>query len=198
MGARKKQRMEGVQRVAWVKGPALIQLRVGIGWLLRIGMLLLLVSGLLPPRSRATLGPAQAVESGMPTLCTHTRFSDEVEEWKIRHSLEYIRELGAATIVEFFPWAYIEPQAGVFRWESVDRVLRHAENQGISIIARLGLVPHWAQGERERDEVTLNYILPTAYQEFAEFVGQFAARYAGKIDRLIIWNETQPIPRMGL
>ena len=160
-----------------------------VAWLARIALLLWLVSLLRPPRSRATLGPPQVVETQLPILCTHTRFSDEVEEWKVRQSLEYVREMGASTIVEFFPWAYIEPQRGDYRWGNADRVLRQAENQGIQIIARLGLVPLWAQGERKRDEVTLNYLPPTSYEEFAAFVGQFAARYSGRIDRLIIWNE---------
>lgn len=158
-------------------------------WLLRLALLLWLLTLPRAPRSRATLGPPRIVETQLPQLCVHTRFSDEVEEWKIRHSLEYTRELGAATIVEFFPWAYIEPQRGQFRWEKVDRVLRHAENQGIEIIARLGLVPLWAQGERARDEVTLTYLPAESYADFAAFVGAFAARYAGRIDRLIIWNE---------
>ena len=117
-----------------------------VAWLARIALLLWLVSLLRPPRSRATLGPPQVVETQLPILCMHTRFSDEVEEWKVRQSLEYVREMGASTIVEFFPWAYIEPQRGDYRWGNVDRVLRQAENQGIQIIARLGLVPLWGAG----------------------------------------------------
>ena len=165
------------------------QFSAGILWILRLALLFWLISLLHPPRSRAVLGPPQKVETQLPILCVHTRFSDEVEEWKIRQSLEYVRELGAATIVEFFPWAYIEPQRGQYQWEKVDRVYRQAENQGIQIIARLGLVPHWAQEERKPADVTLNYIPEEAYVDFANFVGAFAERYSGKIERLIIWNE---------
>lgn len=165
------------------------QIQAVILWILRIVILFWLFSLLHPPRSRAVLGPPQEVETQLPILCVHTRFSDEVEEWKIRQSLEYVREMGAGTIVEFFPWAYIEPQRGNYQWEKVDRVYRQAENQGIQIIARLGLVPNWAQGERKPDEVTLNYIPAGAYVDFANFVGAFAERYSGKIERLIIWNE---------
>ncbi|MCY4105458.1 MAG: beta-galactosidase [Chloroflexi bacterium] len=166
-------------------------------WLLRISLLLGLLSLLHPPRSRAVLGPVQQVETEVPILCTHTRFSDEVEEWKIAQSLELVRELGAATIVEFFPWAYIEPHRSNFQWEKVDRVQRQAENQGIQVIARLGLVPRWAQGDRDANEVTLNYLPTTAYEDFARFVGVFAERYAGKIDRLIIWNEPNLVHEWG-
>ena len=165
------------------------QIQAVIFWILRIVILFWLFSLLHPPRSRAVLGPPQEVETQVPILCIHTRFSDEVEEWKIRQSLEYVREMGAGSIVEFFPWAYIEPQRGNYQWEKVDRVYRQAENQGIQIIARLGLVPNWAQGERKPDEVTLNYIPAGAYVDFANFVAAFAERYTGKIERLIIWNE---------
>ena len=82
----------------------------------------------------------------------HTRLIDEVDEWKIQRSLELVREMGAGTIVEFFPWAYIEGSEDQYDWSSADRIVRHARNQGMHIIARLGLVPEWARkkGDAQR------------------------------------------------
>ena len=68
-----------------------------------------------------------------------------MEEAKIKRSLQLTRELGAATIVQFFPWAYAEPQPGAYSWFHADRIIRHAQRQGIRVIARLGLVPAWAR-----------------------------------------------------
>ena len=124
-----------------------------------------------------------------PQTCVHTRLTDEVEEWKVQRTLQEARELGAPTIVEFFPWAYIESSEDRYDWAAADRIVRHAGNQGIRIIARMGLVPDWARDSDRLTTSTLNTLPEESYADFAEFVADFAARYAGVIDQIIIWNE---------
>jgi hypothetical protein len=114
---------------------------------------------------------------------------DEVHEWVIQRSLQLVREMGADTIVEFFPWAYAEASEDSYDWVSFDRIVRHARNQGLHIIARMGLVPAWARPDIDEQQTTLNYLPPESYDDFAEFVAAFAARYAGVVDHIIIWNE---------
>jgi hypothetical protein len=167
-------------------------LRRLLPWLIRLAVLWALAGTLVPAQPRAPLGPDQTVETTQPRLCMHTRLIDEVEEWKIQKSLALVRELGAGTIVEFFPWAYIENTEGIYDWSRVDRIVKHARNQGIHIIARLGLVPEWARkkgDDASAEFSTLNTLPEAAYPDFARFVADFAARYAGVIDDLVIWNE---------
>lgn len=147
------------------------------------------LSALRPAPARAPLGPPQTVETSQPQTCVHTRLIDEVEEWKVQRSLAEAREMGATTIVEFFPWAYIEAVQDRYDWASADRIVRQAENQGLRIIARMGLVPAWARPEETLDYTTLNTLPEESYPDFATFVADFAARYAGTIDQIIIWNE---------
>jgi hypothetical protein len=96
-----------------------------------------------------------------------------------------VREMGAPWMVEYFPWPYIEPSKGNYSWSHADAVIKHAENQGLTVIARLGWVPGWARGE----ETTLTYLDATHYDDFAEFVAAFAGRYRGRVNHIIIWNE---------
>lgn len=154
-------------------------------WLLRISLGLYLLGSLLPAGQRAPIGPPQTVNTLHPHVCAHTSLIDEVDEWKIQRTLQLVREMGAPHIVEFFPWAYIEHQRGRYDWNQADRIVRHARNQGIHIIARLGLVPAWARP----DDTTLNTIPEDSLPYFADYVSAFATRYAGTIDHLIIWNE---------
>jgi polysaccharide biosynthesis protein PslG len=154
-------------------------------WYVRLAVFLILLSAVTPVRLRVILDEPQSVETNQPHVCLHTRLIDEVSEWTIQHSLELVREMGADTIVEFFPWAYIEHRQGEYSWTQTDRILRHTQNQGIRVIARMGLVPQWA---RPRDS-TLNYIPEDSFDDFAAFVAAFAERYAGVVDHLIIWNE---------
>ena len=166
-------------------------LRSALPWALRALVAYVLLAAFVPAQPRAPLGADQVVSTTKPQVCMHTRLIDEVEEWKIQRSLEIVREMGAPTIVEFFPWAYIEGTEDHYDWTTADRIVRHARNQGIHVIARLGLVPEWARsrGDASAEFTTFNTLPAEAYADFAEFTADFAARYAGVIDDLIIWNE---------
>jgi polysaccharide biosynthesis protein PslG len=155
-------------------------------WYVRLAVVWIALGTIAPGGLRVLLeDPPAWVETNKSHLCVHTRLIDEVSEWTIQHSLRLVREMGATTIVEFFPWAYIENREGHYDWRQADRIVRHAQNQGITIIARMGLVPQWARP----DDTTLNYIPDESLEDFAVFVAAFAARYAGIIDHIIVWNE---------
>ena len=66
---------------------------------LAILALLCLLAG-VPEPPLVDLGPQQAVHSINPEMGIHTRLTDEVEPWKIKRTLEMVREMGATWIVE--------------------------------------------------------------------------------------------------
>ena len=143
------------------------------------------VAGYRSLRSHAPLGPQRSVETVNPKMGVHTRLTDEVEPWKIKRTLEMVREMGAPWIVEYFPWAYLEPRKGVYNWNHTDLVIEHANRQGLTVIARLGYVPEWA---RPKDSTPL-YLGDERFVDFGEFAAKFVERYAGQIDYVHIWNE---------
>jgi hypothetical protein len=151
-------------------------------WLLLL--ILLAVVG-APPRPLVTLGPQQQVHTINPKMGVHTRLSDEVEPWKIQRTLQMVREMGAPWIVEYFPWAYSEPQAGRYDWSHADLVVDHARRQGLTVVARLGLVPEWARPK----ESTNTYLGEERFPDFARFVGQFVRHFRGRVAYIIVWNE---------
>lgn len=139
-----------------------------------------------PPRSQVTVGPQQTVATVNPKMGVHTRLTDEVEEWKIQRTLEMVREMGAPWIVEYFPWAYVEPdRPGQGQWEHSDMVIQHARAQGLQIVARLGFAPQWA---RPADTSPL-YLDEDSYAAFGDYVYEFVQRYREEVDYIIIWNE---------
>jgi hypothetical protein len=150
---------------------------------------LLLLFGLRSPPRLVTVSPQRQVHTQNPKMGVHTRLTDEVEEWKIKHTLEMVREMGAPWIVEFFPWAYHEPEKGVLHWEHSDMVIEHARAQGLTVIARLGLTPAWARPDPVQQATPLNYLDEAHYKDFADFVYAFVEHYQGRVDRVIIWNE---------
>ena len=158
-------------------------------WAIRVVVLWLIVGAVYPVTHRAPLQSPQTVQSLHQHVCVHTDLKDEVDEWKIQRSLQLVREMGATTIVEFFPWAYAESHEDQYQWSQFDRITRHAQNQGLRVIARLGLVPNWARPP----ETTLNYLPEESFDDFTQFAVDFAIRYAGIVDDIIIWNE----PNLG-
>ncbi len=158
-------------------------------WGVRLLIVVVLLRQITPAGVRAPLDTPQTVQTAAPHVCTHTRLIDEVSEARIQQSLRAVREMGATHIVEFFPWAYIEYAPGAYDWTQTDLILKHAENQGVQIIARMGLVPEWARPDPEAQPTTFNFLPYDQFDAFARFAAVFAARYAGRIDQLIIWNE---------
>jgi hypothetical protein len=152
-------------------------------------LLILAVGGLLiwlnRDQTSVPLGPQQTVHTVNPKMGIHTRLTDEPEAWKIKRTLEMVREMGAPWIVEYFPWAYYEPSPGRFEWRHPDLVMAHANQQGLSVIARLGYVPDWARPA----ETTPLYLEADRYADFGRFAAAFVARYAEQVDYVIIWNE---------
>jgi hypothetical protein len=136
-------------------------------------------------RESVPLGPQQSVATINPKMGVHTRLTDEVEPWKIKRTLEMVREMGAPWIVEYFPWAYVESQPGQFDWKHSDLVIDHANRQGLKVIARLGFVPEWA---RPADTSVL-YLDEDHFADFGRYAAEFARHYAGRVDYIIIWNE---------
>lgn len=163
----------------------------------RLILAILILLCIRAPRPLVVPDPPQEVTTSNPIGGVHTRLTDEVEEWKIQRTLQMVRRMGTPWIVEFFPWPYIEPKEGEFSWHHTDMVIEHAENQGLTVIARLGWVPRWARPEggrktsdlRTEEKTTLTHLDDEHLITFAEFVGRFVARYRGRVKHVIIWNE---------
>ncbi len=153
--------------------------------IVRLLLLGLLLTFIQPAPNLISYGAPQVVQTNHPALAVHTRLTDEVEEWKIQRTLQMVREMGATSIVELFPWAYYQSEDGQIGWEHPDLVINHAHAQGLNVVARIGLTPGWARPE----ETPLNYLDSDSYDAFADFAVAFAKRYEGKVTHIIVGNE---------
>ncbi len=170
--------------------------RVQFAHLTRLILAVIILGSVRAPRVLVVPDPPQEVTTTNPIAGIHTRLTDEVEEWKIQRTLQMVRRMGTPWVVEFFPWPYIEPKEGEFSWHHSDKVIEHAENQGLTVVARLGWVPRWARPEGEKaatptaeKETTLTHLSDEHYVTFAEFVTRFVERYRGRVRHIIVWNE---------
>ena len=153
--------------------------RIRPAHLLLLALAMFILWAVRPAPILIPLGPPQQVVTTNPLVGVHTRLTDEVEEWKIQRTLQMVRQMGAPWIVEFFPWPYVEVEEGKFNWSHSDAVIEHAENQGLTVIARLGWVPWWARPEPDEQETTLTYLDPEHYDDFADFRGRLCRPLPG-------------------
>jgi len=137
------------------------------------------------PQPVVRIGPPQKVQTTNPKMGVHTRLTDEVEEWKIKRTLEMVREMGAPWIVEYFPWGYYEPEKGHYDWTHPDLVVNHALAQGLTVLARIDFVPEWAQPEN----TTFRYLPEEHFADYADFIYAFVQHFSGRVRYVIIWNE---------
>ncbi|HNS51064.1 MAG TPA: beta-galactosidase [Anaerolineae bacterium] len=142
-----------------------------------------------PPAPVVELGPQQQVTSINPRVGIHTRLTDEVEPWKVKRTLEMVREMGAGWIVEYFPWAYSEPAPGRYDWTHADQVVDHARRQGLQVIARLGLVPEWARPGTDDRSTTPTYLDVEYYPAFAQYAQAFVGHFRERVAAIVVWNE---------
>lgn len=118
-------------------------------------------------------------------LGVHGRMTDEVEKWKIERTVDMMADMGASWLVEYFPWAYMEPSKGRYDWAHADMLIDSASSRGLRIVARVDMVPDWA---RPADS-TSRFLDEARYSDYASFVAAFASRYRGKVNDIVVWNE---------
>jgi hypothetical protein len=142
-----------------------------------------------PPQPIVAVPPKQELVTAHPIVGVHTRLTDEVEPWKVRKTLEMVREMGSPWIVEFFPWAYSEPNKGEFQFAHADMIVEHARAQSLTVIARIGLTPDWARPNGPGQETTFNYIDESGYDDLGDYVYEFVRHFKGRVHAIILWNE---------
>lgn len=129
----------------------------------------------------------QQVVTLNPKIGVHTRLAGLGDETYTATSLQQVREMGASWIVELFPWAYAQPRSRYgYDWSGFDMVVQHAARQGLTVVARLDIVPEWARPRDSSDR----YLDQEHYVDYANYVAAFLTRYRPYgLRHVIIWNE---------
>lgn len=103
--------------------------------------------------------------------------------------LGLIREAGFDWVKQTFAWRDIEIEKGKYDWSRADRVVFLAtEVFTHNLIVRLDREPWWDRREYALDQ-GIAAGPPRNLQNFFDFCGVIAARYAGKVAAYQVWNE---------
>jgi hypothetical protein len=162
-------------------------------YLLRL-VVLLCIAAVLASQLYTQRGPRplhlpaqQQVATNNPKIGIHTRMAGTGDEAAIQRTFAQVREMGAPWAVELFPWAYAQPRSRYgYDWAGFDMLVQHAARQGLTLVARLDIVPQWARPAGSSDR----YLGSDHYVDYANFVAAFLQRYRPYgLRHVIIWNE---------
>ncbi len=106
---------------------------------------------------------------------------------ELNTQLDAMAQMGITWVRQYFPWAAMEPEPGVFDWEAWDRIVAAvADHDDLRLVAVLHAPPAWARRPAAQNNPTAP---PRANESFAAFAAAFAQRYEDAIDEYQIWDE---------
>lgn len=133
-----------------------------------------------PGRPPAALGLNAALE----------QYSDA----DLDRALQMIHDSGSQWVRQHFYWNDIEPQPGVFRWDTADRIVARVSAHGLHLLAVLDTSPAWARAPGDQDVTTAP---PAHVEDYARFVSEFVRRYGEQIQYVQIWDNPNIHPFWG-
>lgn len=97
--------------------------------------------------------------------------------------IQAAKNLGVDWVKQQIEWTIYEPTPGNINWAPLDEMVNAMDAAGFKILLSVGSAPGWARdSDQEKGP-------PKDYQTYANFVGQLAQRYRGRVDAYEIWNE---------
>ena len=140
------------------------------------------------PRDTADMAPVR--HGDVNPYAINVFLEQEVDEVKIRRTLEMVRAAGFTTIKQQVLWSEIEtPRKGQYgdtfdTWAKYDRLVALAHEYGLALILRVDTSPQWARRFSPKIETP-----PDDFQDYGDFLATLATRYRGKVRYYQIWNE---------
>jgi hypothetical protein len=110
--------------------------------------------------------------------------------------LELIDEMGFGWVKQTFAWRDIETnEKGEYDWWKPDNIVQQVEDADLKLLVRLDRQPFWSQ---EDPDSPLENAPPADYQDFADFCGEVAGRYKGRVAAYQVWNEPNLTREWGM
>jgi hypothetical protein len=107
----------------------------------------------------------------------------------IDRTLEEMQAMGVQNVRILIPWSNIEVLDDVYYWNQIDYVVNAAYERNMGIVGDITSTPGWATVPGQ----PANAGAPASPEEYAEFAGLVAERYAGKISAYEIYNEPNTV-----
>jgi hypothetical protein len=143
-----------------------------------------------PPRQAAVGGAgaaAQPAPARAPNLAAAGFFARGIQidpGGDLGAAIGAVQGVGMNWVKFQLPWKHFEGTQGVRNFP--DDIVDALNSNGINILASIVKAPDWARPGNTNFSVEGPPVNP---QDYANFVGEFAARYCGRVQAIEVWNE---------
>ena len=111
------------------------------------------------------------------------------QTWAAIH-LDWVRLMVFSHVKQIFPWEALEPRPGEWDFSRADEIVGEVERRGLKLVIRLTDSPVWSHPSVAGDkELTYIDAPPDNLDDFGNYCGTLAGRYAGRIAAYEVWNE---------
>ena len=94
------------------------------------------------------------------------------------------REIGFPWVKQQVRWEFVENAPGAVNWTEMDQIIDVMTGNGIQVLFSVVTAPQWTRPDKPGTGGP-----PNDFNLFANFVGQMAGRYCGRLGAIEVWNE---------
>lgn len=99
-------------------------------------------------------------------------------------SANAIQEIGFTWAKQQVRWEFAEPERGAIQWQEMDGIINIMSSRGINVLFSIVTSPTWARPNKGGTGGP-----PEDFNLYANFVGQVAGHYCGRLQAIEVWNE---------
>ncbi len=134
----------------------------------------------------AAAAPAPAAPAPRPSGGGSFGYGIQVAPWDLGAVVSQVNQLGFNWVKVQVPWKDIEGSPGNFGWGGIDDMVNTFKGGGLNVLLSVPKAPAWARPAGADLSVEGP---PADPATFANFLGQMAGRYCGKVNAIEVWNE---------
>lgn len=134
----------------------------------------------------AAAAPAAAAPAPRPSGGGSFGYGIQVAPWDLGSVVSQVNQLGFNWVKVQVPWKDIEGSPGNFGWGGIDDMVNTFKAGGLNVLLSVPKAPAWARPGGADLSVEGP---PADPATFANFLGQMAGRYCGKVNAIEVWNE---------
>ncbi|MFN8441160.1 MAG: SH3 domain-containing protein [Caldilineaceae bacterium] len=99
-------------------------------------------------------------------------------------SANAIQDIGFSLTKQQIRWEFAESERGAIQWQEMDGIINVMSSRGINVLFSVVTSPTWARPNKGGTGGP-----PEDFNLYANFVGQIASRYCGRLLAIEVWNE---------
>lgn len=139
-----------------------------------------------PAATAAQAAPVAAASAPAPSGAGFFAYGIQVNAWQgdKAGSVAMSKEIGFPWVKQQIRWEYAENEPGAVNWSEMDQIIDAMVGNGLQVLFSVVTAPQWSRPDKPGTGGP-----PNDFNLYANFVGQMAGRYCGRLGAIEVWNE---------